>query len=73
MVEKISLATRLSIARETKRVSLDAVAKKTGLSASTICRLESGETTEAPFPTIVKLADYYGLKLDRMANCVRER
>lgn len=60
----------LSTCREIKGLTLREVATATGISNAFISQLERGKSGLS-FELAVKLCDFYGIKLDRLANAVR--
>ena len=67
----ITLGQLIAIARECKGWSLRDLEKRTDVSHALISQIEHGHVKDPGFRTIVKLADALGLKLDRVAEPIR--
>ncbi len=52
--------------REKEGLSQDKLAKKTGLSFHTIVKIESGDTENPTIDTVKKIADAFGVTVDRL-------
>jgi DNA-binding XRE family transcriptional regulator len=53
----------LKMARESAGLTLDEVAKRTGLAEETLCRLETGKATNPSYQTLAKFAAAVGMSL----------
>jgi transcriptional regulator with XRE-family HTH domain len=60
----------LSLCREMKGLSLREVAKETGISCPFISQVETGKT-KLGFESAIRLCDFYGITLERLAETVR--
>lgn len=67
----ITIGTLLGIARECKGWTLRDLEKRTDVSNALISQIENGHVKNPGFGTIVRLADALGLKLDRIAEPIR--
>lgn len=54
--------------REKEGLSQDKLAKKTGLSFHTIVKIESGDTENPTINTVKKIADAFGVSLDKLVE-----
>ena len=61
----------LKFAREIKGLSLGQAAKQSGVSKACIYQYEQGQVEHPSFVIVIKLADFYGIKLDRLAEQFR--
>lgn len=61
----------LSLCRELKKLSQRDVEKATGISCAFISQVETGKSGLS-FEYAVKLCDFYGLSLERLAATVRK-
>lgn len=61
----------LALCRDLKGLSLRQVEKGTGISNATLCQLEKG-LYGLSFMNAVKLSDFYGVSLDRLAKQIRK-
>lgn len=61
----------LSLCRELKKLSLRDVEKACGVSKASICQAEN-DVHKLDFISTVKLCDFYGLTLDRLAGTIRK-
>lgn len=66
-----SIGAILNLCREIKGKSMRDVEKDIGLSSAFQSQFEQGKTSLG-FENAVKLCDYYGIKLDRLAAPYRE-
>lgn len=62
-----SLSKNLFILRKRKGLSREAVARALGMSAMTYQRYEK-DLRDPTAPTLVRLADFYGVTLDQLAG-----
>lgn len=65
------LGDYLALCREIKGLSLRDVEKATGISNASLSQLETGKH-EPTFSKVVKLADLYGVRLERLAKEARK-
>jgi transcriptional regulator with XRE-family HTH domain len=65
----MQLGELISVARECRGWSLREMEKRTGISNSLLCQIESGHIKEPSWRNVVKIAKALGLKLDRLAKC----
>lgn len=63
----------LRTARESRKLSVDELAAKSGVGRATLYRLESGETPDPAYSTVVKLEDALGLKHGTLVFGTTER
>jgi transcriptional regulator with XRE-family HTH domain len=54
--------------RKKEGLSQDKLAKKTGLSFHTIVKIESGDTENPTIETVKKIADAFGVSLDKLVK-----
>ena len=59
-------AYRLKLARELRGLSQRGLAKKSDVSYATIGQIETGANKNPTLDNLVKLADYFGISLDRL-------
>lgn len=59
-----NLSVILKLCRETRKLSLEEVKDLTGISRSTICRMETGICTNPSFKHVKALAECYKISLD---------
>lgn len=71
MPDQITIGKLFALAREMKGLSLQQAAMRTGVSKPCIHQIEHDKSKDVAFRIIVKLADFYSLKLDRIADCLR--
>ena len=64
----MSLSTKLRELRANKKVSLQAVADAIGVSKPHVWELEKGKTSNPSLDLLKKLAKYYGVSIDFLAN-----
>lgn len=67
----ITIGALIGIARECKGWTLRDLEKRAGVSNALISQIENGHVKDPGFGTVVKLADALGLKLDRVAEPIR--
>jgi transcriptional regulator with XRE-family HTH domain len=65
----MQLGELISVARECRGWSLREMERRTGISNSLLCQIESGHIKEPSWRNVVKIAKALGLKLDRLAKC----
>lgn len=68
----MTIGELLALCRELKGLTLREVEKITGISNAMISQYET-KGIEPGFRNAVLLCDCYGIKLDRMANIIREK
>jgi transcriptional regulator with XRE-family HTH domain len=66
LLHETDVAAALKSERHDKRMSLRDVASETGISASTISRIENGHVEEASFASILSLCNCYGLTVEEL-------
>ncbi len=65
------LGEYLALCREIRGLTLRDVEKSTGISNASLSQLETGKH-EPSFSRVVKLADLYGVRLERLAKEARK-
>ena len=65
---RMSLSTKLRELRASKKVSLQAVADAIGVSKPHVWELEKGKTRNPSLELLKKLAKYYGVTIDFLAD-----
>ena len=61
----------LGMAREMKGLSLRGLENKTGIPNALLSQMETGHVKRPSFANVVKVARVLGVKLDRLAECVK--
>lgn len=67
----MTLAQEITAQRERKRLTQKELAAASGVSRSTLCRIESGIIKRPDFACVVALADALALPLNKLAATVR--
>jgi transcriptional regulator with XRE-family HTH domain len=66
-----TVAGVLAFARELKGLTLREVEKATNVSNGVISQIETGRIRDPSFALVVRLADFYGLSIERAADALR--
>lgn len=64
----LSLGEAIRRIRESKRITLEALGKRCGISHAGLSKIERGETKEPAFETIVKVAKALNVPLDHLVK-----
>ncbi len=62
------MATKINNLRDKMHISTRTAAKKAGISTTTLHNLETDVDYRATYPTIIKLANFYGVNYHWLTN-----